>query len=102
MRLPAAAMSAHEPASTSEGSGVGRRVLDLEALLRVPYVEPDSGVTLSSDGAQVAFSWIRSGQWQICILPLDRSAPPYLTTTGPGAKIAPSSFFWTASPLRCN
>jgi Tol biopolymer transport system component len=68
---------------------VRRQILDLEALLRVPYVEPYAGFNLSPDGTQIAFSWNPTGQWEIYLLPLDGSAAPRQLTTGPGGKFAP-------------
>lgn len=64
-------------------------ILDLETLLRVPYVEPDTGFDLSPDGTQLAFSWNRTGQWEIYVTSLDGLAGPRQLTTGPGAKFAP-------------
>ncbi len=63
--------------------------LDLESLLRVPFVDPDYGFSLSPDGREVAFSHNLPGQWEIYLLPLDCSSPPRQVTTGPGAKFAP-------------
>jgi dipeptidyl aminopeptidase/acylaminoacyl peptidase len=63
--------------------------LDLETLLRVPYVEPYTGFDLSPNGMQLAFSWNPTGQWEVYLMPLDGSAPPQQITTGPGAKFAP-------------
>ncbi len=63
--------------------------LDLETLLRVPYVEPYTGFDLSPDGTQLAFSWNPTGQWEVYLMPLDGSTPPQQITTGPGAKFAP-------------
>jgi len=64
-------------------------MLDLETLLRVPYVEPDSGFDLSPDGTQVAFAWNHTGQWEIYVLPLNGSAAPRQITGGPGGKFNP-------------
>jgi dipeptidyl aminopeptidase/acylaminoacyl peptidase len=72
-------------------------ILDLEALLRVPYVEPYTGFDLSPDGKQVAFSWNQTGQWEIYLLPLDgstelakvSSTAPRQLTSGPGGKFNP-------------
>ncbi|MCR4407369.1 MAG: S9 family peptidase [Anaerolineae bacterium] len=66
-----------------------RRILDLETLLRVPYVDPDNGFDLSPDGTQVAFSCNLSGRWEVYLMPLDGSAPPRPVTAGPGAKFSP-------------
>jgi dipeptidyl aminopeptidase/acylaminoacyl peptidase len=69
--------------------GFVMELLDLESLLRVPYVDPDYGFSLSPDGRQVAFAYNVSGQWEIYLLPLERSSPLRKVTTGPGAKFAP-------------
>ena len=64
-------------------------MLDLETLLRVPYVEPDMGFDISPDGEQVAFSWNRTGQWEIYLLPPSGAADPRQLTGGPGGKFNP-------------
>jgi dipeptidyl aminopeptidase/acylaminoacyl peptidase len=64
-------------------------MLDLETLLRVPYVEPEMGFDISPDGKQVAFSWNRTGQWEIYLLPLTSPADPQQLTGGPGGKFNP-------------
>jgi dipeptidyl aminopeptidase/acylaminoacyl peptidase len=63
--------------------------LDLETLLRVPYVEPDLGFDISPDGSQVAFSWNKTGRWEIYIQELETDSPPYQISIGEGAKFAP-------------
>ena len=63
--------------------------LNLETLLKVPYVDPDLGFEISPDGSQVAFSWNRSGRWDIYILKFNGDTPPHKITTGKGAKFAP-------------
>ena len=45
--------------------------LDFERLMRVPYINPDTGFEISPDGRFVAFSWNRTGQWEIYQLRLD-------------------------------
>ncbi len=60
---------------------------DLDALLRIPFVDEEYDV--SPDGARVAFSWNRTGQWEIHLLPTNGSADPCPVTEGPGAKFAP-------------
>ncbi len=64
-------------------------MLDLEQLLRVPYVEPEAGFDISPDGRQAAFSWNHTGQWEIYQLSLDRPAEIEQVSRGPGAKFAP-------------
>lgn len=63
--------------------------LNLEALLKVPYVEPYYGPDVSPDGAQVAFSHNLSGLWEIYVMPLDGSAEARQLTAGPGGKFSP-------------
>jgi dipeptidyl aminopeptidase/acylaminoacyl peptidase len=66
------------------------QLLDLETLLRVPYVDPDRGFDVSPDGQYVAFAWNGTGRWEIYILSLagDDMGPRQITS-GPGAKHAP-------------
>jgi dipeptidyl aminopeptidase/acylaminoacyl peptidase len=64
-------------------------VLDLEQLLQVPHVNPEAGFDLSPDGNHIAFSWNRTGQWEIYQLRLDRPDELRQITSGPGAKVAP-------------
>jgi len=64
-------------------------ILDLETLLRVPYVDPDWGFDVSPDSTQSAFSWNPTGQWEIYLVELQESASPRQITAGPGAKFAP-------------
>ena len=40
-------------------------MIDLERLLCVPYVDDYLGFDISPDGAKEAFSWNRSGGWEI-------------------------------------
>ena len=63
--------------------------LNLEILLKVPYVEPDLGFDISPDGSQMAFSWNQTGRWEIYILDLNSKSPPRKITQGKGAKFAP-------------
>ncbi|MBU2611600.1 MAG: S9 family peptidase [Chloroflexi bacterium] len=72
-------------------------MIDLERLLRVPYVDPENGYDISFDGERAAFSWNLSGQWEIYEValrsPSDRSTRsrqrPRLVSSGTGAKSAP-------------
>ena len=64
-------------------------ILDLEKLLRVPYVEMYTGYDLSSDGSQVAFSWNKTGQWELYIAAVDGQTEPQKVSRGPGSKFAP-------------
>lgn len=37
-------------------------MIELETLLRVPYMDPENGYDISFDGKNVAFSWIKMGK----------------------------------------
>jgi dipeptidyl aminopeptidase/acylaminoacyl peptidase len=65
------------------------RRLDLTQLLQVPYVEPDFGFDLSPDGKKLAFSWNRTGQWEIYQLCLDGTGDLRQISNGPGGKFCP-------------
>jgi dipeptidyl aminopeptidase/acylaminoacyl peptidase len=65
------------------------KTLDLEALLRVSYVEPDLGFDISPDGIKVAFSWNRTGRWEIYIRDLVEDSGSKIIASGDGAKFAP-------------
>jgi dipeptidyl aminopeptidase/acylaminoacyl peptidase len=64
-------------------------MLALEQLLRIPYVEPEAGFDITPDGKQVAFSWNRTGQWEIYRLHLENPGQIEQITHGPGAKFGP-------------
>ena len=69
----------------------------LEQLLRVPHVDSGYGFDLSPDGAQLAFSWNKSGTWEIYEMALpsagartDRSeGEARAITRPPGGKFHP-------------
>ncbi len=63
--------------------------LNLETLLRVPYVDSEHGFDISPSGEEVAFSWNLSGRWEIYIQGLAGNAKPNQLTGGEGAKFAP-------------
>lgn len=63
--------------------------LDLEMLLRIPRVDATGGLALAPDGAQAAFSWNRSGRWEIYEILLDNPSRPWQISRGPGGKFAP-------------
>jgi dipeptidyl aminopeptidase/acylaminoacyl peptidase len=63
--------------------------LSLETLLAIPYVQPDEWFDLSPSGAEVAFAYNLSGQWEIFLAKLDGATPPGQITTGPGGKFCP-------------
>ena len=59
-------------------------MIDLEKLLRVPYVDPNNGFDISPDGERAVFSWNKSGQWELYELSLsatDSPEPAPLTPT---------------------
>jgi len=64
-------------------------MLDLKALLEVPYVEPATGFDISPDGRNVAFSWDRTGKWEIYEISLTGHRPARKITNGPGGKFGP-------------
>jgi len=56
--------------------------LDLDTLLRIPSVDTDGeGFHVSPDGRRIAFSWDRTGQWQIYLTELEHSRPVQITET---------------------
>ena len=61
-------------------------MLDLETLMRVPYVEPDLGYDISPDGSLVAFSSNPKGRWEIYSLDLTKpGSHPEQISSGEGA-----------------
>ncbi len=64
-------------------------MLDLEQLLRVPYVDPYLGFDISPDGAKAAFSWNRCGSWEIYEISLRGVPDPRPVSGGLGGKFAP-------------
>jgi dipeptidyl aminopeptidase/acylaminoacyl peptidase len=77
-------------------------MIDLEKLLRVPYVDPNNGFDISPDGNRIAFSWNKSGQWELYELPLSVSnSPEFLLTPTPlpmGDRLSGSKFAPKYSP----
>ena len=76
-------------------------MLDLTPVLRIPRLH--AGFDISPDGNHVAFSWNKTGEWQIYELELDSpqdtlTEPRPLSefsaasslTSGPGGKIQPA------------
>ncbi|HET9589063.1 MAG TPA: prolyl oligopeptidase family serine peptidase [Anaerolineales bacterium] len=51
-------------------------MLNLASLLRVPQVDADLRFDISPDGQNVAFSWNRTGNWEIYTTPLRAPQPP--------------------------
>ncbi len=66
----------------------------LEQLLRIPHVDAGYGFDLSPADQRIAFSWNRSGAWEIYELPLPASGSPPASearqlTHAPGGKFHP-------------
>jgi dipeptidyl aminopeptidase/acylaminoacyl peptidase len=76
-------------AGNDERVSMSNQILDLEVLLKVPYVDPEGGFDLSPDGSKIAFAWNRSGQWEIFEVRLDLATSPRQISAGPGAKFSP-------------
>ena len=64
-------------------------MIDLERLLRVPFVDVEGGFDISPDGTWLAFAWNVTGQWEIYELDLNASNAPRPVSVGPGGKFAP-------------
>lgn len=63
--------------------------LDIEELIRIPYVDMDYGYDISPDGSKVAFSWNKSGRWEIYVQSIKNSKEPKRISIGDGAKFNP-------------
>ncbi|MFH2102139.1 MAG: S9 family peptidase [Chloroflexota bacterium] len=66
-------------------------MIDLTALLRVPYVYVDELIDydISPDGRRLAFAWNRTGCWEIYELWFDGSQPCRQVSSGRGSKFSP-------------
>ena len=73
-------------------------MIDLERLLRVPFVDVEGGFDVSPDGTWLAFGWNLTGQWEIYELDLTASDFPRLASVGPGGKFAPK-YSWPCNGL---
>jgi hypothetical protein len=51
-------------------------MIDIERLLRVPYVDVESGFDISPDETCIAFAWNVTGVWEIYKLELGASDDP--------------------------
>jgi Tol biopolymer transport system component len=56
-------------------------MIDLERLLRIPFVDPEGGFDISPDGKQLAFAWNVTGQWEIYEIDLNASDDPRLASS---------------------
>jgi len=65
------------------------KTLDIEELIQIPYVDMDNGYDISPDGFKVAFSWNKSGRWEIYEQSLKNSEEPKKISIGDGAKFNP-------------
>ena len=66
-----------------------KKYLALDKLLKIPFVEADSGFDLSPDGSQLAFSWNPEGQWEIYLRRLNADQSAQQITLGSGSKFGP-------------
>jgi len=64
-------------------------MLDLKPLLQVPYVESFTGFDISPDGRKVAFSWNKTGEWEIYEISLTGHQTPRRISVGLGGKFGP-------------
>ncbi len=64
-------------------------MIDIERLLRIPFVDSEGGFDLSPDGKSLAFAWNRTGRWEIYELGLNAADSPRLVSVGAGGKFAP-------------
>jgi dipeptidyl aminopeptidase/acylaminoacyl peptidase len=65
-------------------------MIDLGALLRVPFVDVEMGFDISPDGEKLAYSWNHTGQWEIYESPLNGRTPnPRQVSRGAGGKFHP-------------
>lgn len=64
-------------------------MFDLKSLLQIPCVDAFNGFDISPDGRKVAFSWNRTGQWEIYEISLIGKQNPRQVSLGPGGKFCP-------------
>jgi dipeptidyl aminopeptidase/acylaminoacyl peptidase len=64
-------------------------MIDIERLLRVPFVDSEGSFDISPDGKHLAFAWNMTGRWEIYELDLEAPDEPRLASVGPGGKFAP-------------
>ncbi len=68
-------------------------MIDLEELLKIPYVDSEHPPAVSPDGKRIAYSSNLSGEWEIYILPLQDPKQTRQISQGEGGKFAP---LWSA------
>lgn len=66
-----------------------RQMIDLETLLRIPDVDITGGYCLSSDGLKVAYSWNKTGSFEIYELIIGNPDQVTQLSQGGGGKISP-------------
>ncbi len=64
-------------------------MLNLDGLLRVPYVDGGLRFDISPDDERIIFSWNKSGTWELYEQTLSASASPRLVSDIQGAKSSP-------------
>ena len=64
-------------------------MINLENLLRIPYVDVERGYDISPDGKHLAFSWNVGGHWDIYELSLDYPSKIQKISDGDGANFSP-------------
>jgi len=64
-------------------------MLDLQSLLQVPCVDAYNGFDISPDGRKVAFSWNKSGEWEIYEISLSGGHNARRVSLGQGGKFCP-------------
>ena len=64
-------------------------MIDIERLLRVPFVDSEGDFDISPDGNFLAFAWNITGRWEIYELDLNAPGGSRLVSVGPGGKFAP-------------
>jgi len=69
---------------------MNKQTIDLESLLKTPCVDAEHPFDISPGGTRVAFSWNKSGHWEIYELCLDDpEMPARQLTSGEGGKFSP-------------
>lgn len=64
-------------------------ILDLEKLLKIPYLDSDHSPAVSPDGKWIAYSSNLTGEWEISVLSLQDPTITRQISQGEGGKFAP-------------